>query len=453
MRQARVVTEFWFEPSQGFDVRASLTFSDATKVRLNPENHALELKLDASTRYPTDANLSVRTRTASPEALRGLLLLEVDADLPLDPDGASPTSVGLRVYDGTDERWWDGASWAVAAPGEWNTEAEVNANLASFPVSDRAFGLVFNPVTTDDRYTPSIRGARVLWQGPVDWVDDVLIDSLTATLQDELVYVEDLALPPLEAAAATFDLDDYADDGRLVVADLDAVFDVDADPDLLEDLLSSYDAGARVATLNVAIPEGHRPYVRALVRPSVVWDTNQDFTEVARLPEVCLRDAGTPRSTPYPSSARTGVVNRATGAGVQIEAPYRATFEVSAEVRVDRSRTQARLLEALMRFLSEGPPSEAGPFLRTRATDRLYRIRLIEELRAENVSLNLADVRTFHTTFLVEDVALELRAARDTYAVTRANLGFANVRTDNEQSALAADAPVPSTALETVEVT
>jgi hypothetical protein len=453
MRESKVVTYVWFEPSQGFDVRGSLTFSDATKVRLDPEDHALRLALDPdANRYPTDPDLSVRTRTYEPEAVRALETIELTATLPTDREGNSPTSVGLRIFDGTDEMWWDGGAWAVAGAGEWNTEAEVNANLATFDVSSRAFGIVFNLVTADDRFTPVVHCLAVLWRGPVDWTDDLLVDSLVGTMQEDLTYVEDLALPPLGVASSSIDLDDYKDDQAREYVDADAVFDHENDPKHANDLLSSYDTGTRVLSLSAPIPVGGVPYLRMFVRPVVAWDTNQDFEELGRLPQVILRDAENVATSRYPDRSASSVVNRATNAATRVPAPYRATYEITMEVSVDRTRTQARIVDELLRYFTSGPSGEVGPFLRSRATDRRYRLRLIDEFRAVDPGLNLADVRTFQVEFRIEDAALGLFPAESVFGVEKLNLGFAAVPSDGEAEAVAAEAPVPSTPTETVVV-
>ena len=210
-------------------------------------------------------------------------MIQVLAEIPTDDDGADLGSIGLRLFDGTAERFWGGASWDVAGAGDWSTEAEVNANVATFDVSARRFGVVVNIVTADDRVTPTVESVLVLWRGPVDWVDDLLVDSLVGMFQDELWYIEDLALPPLEADSASIDLDDYTDESSLDFVGADAVFDHDADPNHLTDLLTSYDVGTRVLTLSAAIPAGNRPFLRMRTSPVVAWETAQDFTELGKL--------------------------------------------------------------------------------------------------------------------------------------------------------------------------
>ena len=110
MREARVITAIWFEPSQGFDVRGSLVFSDPAKIRLDPEDFLLKLALNDDFRYPLDADVSVRTRTFEPGAVRRLEILEVFSTVPRDDVGNDLGSIGLRLYDGASELFWDGAA-------------------------------------------------------------------------------------------------------------------------------------------------------------------------------------------------------------------------------------------------------------------------------------------------------------------------------------------------------
>lgn len=453
MREARVITDIWFEPSQGFDVRGSLVFSDVAKIRLDPNDFRLKLAVDDAFRYPTDVDISVRTRTFEPAAVRALELIEVFSTIPTDDLGVPLGSVGLRIFDGVNEFFWDGAAWVVGGVGDWNTETEINANIATFDVAtSRRFAIVLNLATTDDRVTPSIESVLVLWRGPVDWVDDVLVDSLVGVFQDDLRYVEDLALPPLEADSAAIDLKLYTDEHSLDVVGADAVFDHDADPGHLVDLLGSYDVGTKILSLSTAIPAGNRPFLRMEVSPTVSFETAQDFYELGKLPSVVLRDVENVVSAPYPARSDHGIVNRDTGDAVEIPAPYRATYEVTIEVSVDRTTTQTRLIEEIMRIFLDGPAGEIGPFLRSVATDRRYRMRLIDEFRAGDPRLNLADVRTFEAKFRIEDVALNLSTARTAHAVETLKLHFAHVPAEIEVAANAAGAPVPTVGSETIEV-
>lgn len=453
MQQSKVVTHIWWHPGQGFDARASTTFSDATKIRLDPQDHKIKLKLDSDFLYPTDANLHIRSRTYNPGAIRQLLKLQVNATIPTDDAGAALGSVGLRLYDGTDERYWDGGAWAVAGASDWNTEAVVNANLSSFNVAtSRQFAVVLNLVTTDSKVTPEVESVHVAWQGPVDWHDDILLDSLVGMLQSELTYIADAALPPVSGSTGSLDLDDYFTNTTINVANLDAVFDDVNDPNHLTDLLSSYNTGTRVATLSAPIPTSGVPFLRLVVTPQVAWDTHQDFTEVGLLPQLVLRESRAVRSSKYPEWARTGTVRKDDGTAIEVPPPYRITYEIEAELRTDRSREQHRFQESFNRLFTVGPSGSVGPFLRSVATDRYYRLWLVDEFRVTNPMEDESDLKVHRVTFRLEDVALELEPAIDAYAVLNLNTGYAAIRSIDEKKSDADGSPVPTTTLETIVV-
>jgi len=47
---------------------------------------------------------------------------------------------------------------------------------------------------------------------------------------------------------------------------------------------------------------------------------------------------------------------------------------------------------------------------------------------------------------------MHLRSARDTYGILTTNLGFNAITSEDEQEAIAKEAPIPKTPTETVEV-
>ena len=441
---SRVVTDFYWEPGRGFDAVAGSSLSDPAKVRVDPRTFRAELKLDAGYRYPTDPDLSVRPPVARPNAVRRLLIAQLEADL---PEG---TSVGFRLFDGTSERYHDGGSWRAPNPGEWNSIEELNANLPTYDVrSTREFAPVLNLRTSDDRVTPSVACLTILWEGTVDWYADVLLDSLTATYREALDFRAYLALPPPTSASASFDLDGYRDDAELQIVDVEEVYDAANDPERIEDLLQSYDPVTRVVTLSSPVPAGGTPYLVLRVRPTVAWDTSEDFTEIQRVPEVVLRDAETVSSSEYPAFAARGTVRSDTGEAVEIPPPQRSTYRVSVEVRTNRSREQANLLEAVTRAIVAGPPGESGPFVRSRATDRRFRTILREQFSAVPIEGDVGDVRAFTARFDLVDVAAQLRPERDAFGVLEMKTSWANVDSRAESDALARGAPVPASTPET----
>ncbi len=446
----RLITEeiFW-EPHQGFDVRGETVISDDTKIRLDAKDFQIKLKLQSDFRYPTDADLHARSRTYNPGAVAKLLIVQVNGTFP------TGTSVGLRLFDGTDERYWDGGAWAVAGASDWNTEAEVNANLASFDVeTSRQFAVVLNLVTTDDKVTPEVESVFVLWESEreIDWADDLLVDSLVATLQAELRLPVDQALPPLPSASASIDLDDYRGEDDLTVLDVTAVYDYTADPGRRVNLLSSYDSGTRVVTLTAPIPQGNKPYLRTEVDVHVAWDTSRDFSELGKLPQVVVSGVESARSSPWPDWAKQGIVRKDTYEAVELPAPYRVTYDLTATARTLRTRDMTRLHGRVLRLFLRGPSSEVGPFIRSAATDRRYRILLRDEFR-KPASRQLGDVEESTFSFELRDAAFNLRASEDTFAVQRFVMTIARIDGAEAVKAEKLGAPTPTTTPEQILVT
>ena len=445
MQEQRLITEISWAPGQGFDPRASSVFSNTALIRLAPD-HIARLQVQANAQYPLDENVWIRSRTYHPNAVRQLLFLQLDATT---PDG---TSVKLRVWNGTQDLYWSGTAWVTPAAGQWNTESEVNQHLASLDVATaRAFALTFNLRTTDGNVTPEVSGAVVLWSGPVDWQEDLLVDSLLGTLRTSLDYVDALALPPLVAELDEIDLSEYTDEAQLELIGADAVFDDTADPNHLVNLLVSYAQVTKILTLSAPIEVAHVPFLRMLVRPVVAWGTQQDFEPLERLPQVILETVETPGSSSSPPSARTSAVRRDTGAGVVLPSPRRMNFRIRLEVRTDRTRGQQRLQDALLRFFQVGPTGESGPFLRSVATDRRYRLRMVDEFRSVESESNAPDVRVHQATVAIDEVLMHMRPAFDAPVVTTLKSSFSHVPAEDEARAIAAGAPIPTSPPETFE--
>lgn len=449
----RVITEIWWNPSQGFDARAATVFSDSTKIRLDPEDYKIKLSLQESNwKYPTDSDLSVRSRTYNPEAVQQLLMIQLNSTIPVDEDGADLCTVKMRIYNGTNEMWWNGGVWAIAGAGEWNTEAEINVNISTFDVTERKFAIVLNLQTSDANFTPIVESVFVLWQGEVDWSQDIILDSLTKTVQQEASYFDDAALPPLPADSTTIDLDDYVDESKLTIVDVEAVYEHVSDPYHLTNLLSSYDTGTKVITLNSTMLSGGVPYIRLKVLADVAWDTHQDFTELGNLPQVILMNTRTINSSPYSFIHSSSIVRRDTNEAVKTPAPYRMTYQVTMEVRTDRTRGQQRLLDSLISLLTNGPSTEEGPFLKSYATDRRYRLWLQNEFTSVSPETNLSDIRIFQAEFNIQDVALDLSPAVDTFAVQTLKMGFSAIQSEAEQKAIVNNEPIPRTTQKVIEV-
>ena len=453
----RIITTIWWEPAQGFDVRAATILSDPTKIRLDPADHRIKLKIQQSPpppatpfRYPTDLNLSARSRTYSPNIVAKLLILEVQAETP------TGTSIGLRLFDGTDELYWDGGAWAVAGPGDWNTETEVNENIDAFDVeTSRQFAVVLNLVTTDDKVTPVVDRVLVLWESErdIDWAEDLLIESFAGMLQDELTMTIDTAYPPLPADTSSVDLSLNRNEADMTFLDVPAAYDITVDPQKKTNIVASFDFPSQVVTFTGLVPAGNVVQFRIKIPVNVAWDTSQDFTELGKLPQLVLRDADAVKSSPYPSWAAQGIVRKDNFTAVEIPAPQRMTYLIQMEMQTNRTVEQMRLHDAVTKIFTVGPPSEVGPFLISKALDRRYRLFIRDEFRAQAIDKDAGDVRMTAGSVEIRDAGFHLAPAVDSFAVKSFNLLMSRIDSAQKVAAEAAGAPVPTTTPELIKIT
>lgn len=268
--------------------RARLSFSDSTKIRLNPATNALELSplgIDASTgnqTYSTDADLYVTAWTTNPAALRAWAGFACDPFAPEQPDGGL---VKFKLNDGTNDRYWDGAAWSVAGASNWNTEADVAAHIATFPATSQTLGLVINLSTSDRFVTPSLQAVVVVMSCDLDYLLSLVGDSLVPSLRATLRPVVDFAV----RATGTNKVKITKSPSVLNVVSIVAAFNHTDDPKHLTDIYSSWASATEEVTLTGTVASGKQVWLDIEVEPEVglSWGS-EDYTEVAKVPAVIV---------------------------------------------------------------------------------------------------------------------------------------------------------------------
>jgi hypothetical protein len=392
--------------------RAGLGFSDSALIYLDSRDHVVRLRAGLDGKYPTADGIFVDGPTARPLAARVLLGFEVDGSAP------AGTSLAFRLHNGSDDYWWNGAAWVVAGAGEWNTEVEVAANVATFPLlPDRRFGVVARLRTTDPTVTPELRRVKVLYQARIpSFLEDIVYRSLIPDLRQHLrpaaSFVKQITGAPATAIALVSLLEDARVPFKAV--DVEAVFDRTTDPDLLNDLLASYDPGTGVVTLTNPIPDGNVAQLEIVHEmPIAVSATDPDFLEVERVPSILLSGIQEVGASPLPSG--DGVVNRATGGAVEVPAPYRSTLRMQVTLFAPSGVDLFRMAESLKGY------ADTRPILRSRALDEGYRLRLRDELRT-TTQPGQQGLHVGTASIEVVDVLVWRRPAVERFAVQQANV-------------------------------
>jgi len=109
--------------------------------------------------YPVDSTRRwVRTPLLRADGMRSLVAVELFESKP------TGTTTAYRTWDGTTLRYWTGSAWATATTdSHWSTKAQIEANLATHPVTARRIAFLCALATTDADVTPAFYGARVAY--------------------------------------------------------------------------------------------------------------------------------------------------------------------------------------------------------------------------------------------------------------------------------------------------
>ena len=416
------IKQFHFVTGQGVDLHNDMEYSDTAKVRLAVPDGVVMLKRDATTQfYPTDDDIWFRTWTTNPLAMRKIKMLQLFPNLQEDD-----TSRQVRIYDGTDDYYWDGGAWSIAGASDWNTEADFNANIDTFDVlPGREFAITVNLKTTDQEVTPTVDEIRVLLEIHIDYIEDIVLRSLMPTMESAIDPTARLTnILPFAVDTGSIDLTDYRINTPYTISDVAGVYDLDADIDLLYNLLDSYNPTTMVITLTQDIPAGNRPLVVIRYTPEIVLIQNQDWYEVNKVPCLLLQQLEVPQTLAYNSATREGIVDKGTGNAVVLQEPWRASLEFRVHGLTGSVVDEMRLMSRLIQFFEE------NRVLRSTGLDEYYRMRIEREFR-DMSSPNRADQRAFWTRFAIHDIRMPM-VSTDATAVQRVSLTFKGPKPPHE---------------------
>jgi len=405
MRLRKIIKSFLFTE----DKRSDLTLG--AKTRLDPVAHCLALELDSSGSYSTDADLNIKTWVANPTSVKQWSGFEVRVTHP-KIDGQIFTSLGFRLSDGINQRWWNGASWVIDT-AHWNTEAEVAANISSFPATNLKLQVVINLKTTDVRITPLVYEVKVLYKSDIEFQEDIVYRSLVPLLKSEIRPRGRHQFVML-ATGSTIDLDDdYPIETPYNVVDIDAVFNHTDDPLHLTDLFSSFNSTTQIITLGSSISKDKQVWVDFLWEPEVAVTTSQDYSEVEKVPSIVLDDINLVDARDLPLGG--SVVNKNAGTGVKISAPLRGDLDILMHMICDKSIDLMRLADEVKRFFANNSS------LRSVGLDEKYRLWLLSEFDMTTAA-NREDIRSGRLRFRIVGVLFYERDAEDIYTVKKLHL-------------------------------
>lgn len=409
-----LIKSFTFEAKN----RGRLTFSDASKIRLAPEGLGQtygRLQLTELGRkrglpyYSTDTDLTVTTWVTNPQTLIDWLGFEAVPRSDMQP---ANTQVRFRLNDGTDDRYWDGGAWAVAGATDWNTEAEVSANIATFPSTSLQLGVVINLMTTDEFVTPTLHAVDVLMDCEIDYLRSIVADSMVPSLAEKI--------------RPSLDFTIYAQGGNILslsqlevafnIVGITAVYDAHGDPTHEVNLYSDYDADAMNVTLTGDVARGTVLWVEMTVEPEVYvnW-SSQDYIEVEKIPAIVIDGFNVSGNEVFGCFS---VANNAANTAVLRRVPFRLQLSFEVVLLAEKNRT---LLAMQDKALEHAATTRLLPW---RAVDESISLTMVDE-GTFAARPNLSDKHETRYSLRLDDIHLWLRPAEALTLVERINLQLA----------------------------
>lgn len=384
-------------------------------TRINPLTNRAQLGTYGVDAYPTDADLYVKSHLANPQAVREWQGFEAFVSHK-KVNNETKTSAGFRLSDGTDEYYWNGASWEVNT-ADWNTEAEVASNIPSFPATARKLQVVINLKTDDASVTPELTEVRVLYGALLDdEIEDMVIRSIEPALRNALRpitrFVEAMA-----ADGTTISLWDGDGktkfDGAYKILNVDAAFNHTDDPSHDADIYLSHTSKPSgevdVVTLSETVGAGKLVWLRLKYEPVVSVRTSRDYYELEKLPELVIEDVAF-LGAEFPTDDHVG--NRDTATARVIPGPMQGDLVCTLAGFADKLVDAQRLSAAVDRYFG------ATPLVTSTGLDESYRLWLEDKFTYRG-SPNAQDLHSWRKVFRVQHFCVWNRPPRDGYLVKR----------------------------------
>lgn len=396
------------------DNRRGMVFSGS--IRLDPKRNLVLLKADPDTGlYPTTGDHYVISPLFDPQAVRQWVGFQ--ASIQHYSNGLSQdTGDGFRLHDGTNQWWWDGAVWAQST-SNWNTEAEIADNLATFDASERALRVVVRLTTADPRKTPLLSWVRIAWSGKVFVMEDLVFRTIVPMFKQTRIIIDfaiKIAFPGGTSLGVKAAVD--ATTFPLNVVGVDAVFNHTSDPEHMMNLMSSYNPTTGIATLASAIPVGQFAVCRLICQPQVAVElTSQDYVEVEKAPALIIQSIESVDSSELAQDV--GIANKSAETIIRIPAPYRFDLRFTMVALTPGAVDLQRTIDSIVELMSN------NPLIKSKALGEQYRIYMIDEFNT-NTRPNDANLHQMQASFKICEVLAFKRQATVETPVIAPTLNF-----------------------------
>ena len=289
----------------------------------------------------------------------------------------------------------------------------VATNIAAYPFAP--IQVVINPSTSDARFTPELRRVKLLWESDIEFQEEYVARSLLPELRETLRPIAEL---DVKVAAGTTTIDLNSIETPYNVESVDAVYNMTADPERRTDIFQGYVSGTKIVTF--AAPGATSVIrVRFVYAPVVAIATDQDFTELAKVPAIVLESIDETYGFAAPTAEH--VINRETGEGWQLDGAWTADINITIRWVADKTKDADRLGGAVRQFFCDR-------ILRARGQDEFFAVYTIEDYNhqpgSNQSSLHSGTLRArICNTVSYQKDAVQVTAVKR-FVVTGGNLEF-----------------------------
>lgn len=399
----RLIRSFILDESS----RKQIVFSDVTKIRLSsddPVNQFVTLKSTVAG-FPLGTDIFFETGFLTPQALNKWLKFEAVITEDTTTFGLPVgTSLGFKVKTTGGNYWWDGGAWAVAGPTDWSTEAQINANISTFPivtVGDKGIGFVVNLRTTDPTVTPEVRELKLCGEFDIEFLDDLVYDSVIRKLNTDfrstsvLVFTTSVAISSQDLAAVL-------ENKGYNITGIRRVVNLSDDPMKLANLFLSYAPGALrqdgftfepgIVTFTGAIPLNKLVEITFEYVPEIYIRQGQDFFEVPKFPSLIFENVEVIRglmSMPDTNSYGVDYVrDKADMTAILQYGPTQHNVRFSYAAFTNKQTDQMRLMNDINQFFSRNKT------IRGWGLDLEYGLDIVAEVETSGNERNSDDTDT-----------------------------------------------------------
>jgi hypothetical protein len=323
--------------------RDQITLSDSTKVRLDASDSKIKLKADSDGKYSTDSNLWAKSQFFWPR--KGIQWQGFFSDSYTPTD----TSLGYKINNGTNDYYWNGASWVIAGASDWNTEIEIADNISSF--DHRKIAVVVNLVTTDETVTPTISQYFVGYTAKIVFMEQWVFRTIVPNLRNNVRPLSGWVITQ-KTTGTTIDLDNHRQNTPFDITDVAYVYNYTDDSDLETNILSSYNPTTKVITLNTSVDAGKKVWLEFEYKPVVAVNTSVDYLEVAKVPAIIIENLRVEKSI------RHGYNNELVNKGdvsktISYEPPWQCKLKGDIKILTASSADDMAMFEEIVRYISD----------------------------------------------------------------------------------------------------